>query len=165
MNEVFSGAYLDIDMARTVNGSTAAATAIFWNEPARNAIGMFQNPVLPDIEPGTQIGEESEEQNATEFNLSQNYPNPFNPTTTFEFTLPKDASVTLTVYNTLGQLVAIVLDNKIMNEGKQSTMFDGRNLPTGVYYYHLRAVEVPKAGATAGVGNVLMDVKKMILMK
>lgn len=37
------------------------------------------------------------------FTLGQNYPNPFNPSTTIPFAIPASGSVTVTVYNAIGQ--------------------------------------------------------------
>ena len=45
------------------------------------------------------------------FALHQNYPNPFNPTTTISFDVPERALVSLSIYNTLGERVATVLNN------------------------------------------------------
>ncbi|MBA4312105.1 MAG: hypothetical protein C0417_05705 [Chlorobiaceae bacterium] len=45
-----------------------------------------------------------------EFTLYQNYPNPFNPSTMFRYDLPIQSSVTLRIYNALGQLVFTLLD-------------------------------------------------------
>ena len=44
-----------------------------------------------------------------EYYLSQNYPNPFNPETKIKFTLSKSALTSLTIYNSLGQIVKELL--------------------------------------------------------
>ncbi|MBT8382609.1 MAG: M28 family peptidase, partial [Ignavibacteria bacterium] len=45
------------------------------------------------------------------FTLEQNYPNPFNPTTLIEFSLPQNVkNAQLTIYNTLGERVAELLN-------------------------------------------------------
>lgn len=75
---------------------------------------------------------------ATTFTLRQNYPNPFNPATTIAFDLHRPARVTLTVYNALGQEVARVL-NRSMSTGSHTVDFDGGNLPSGAYFYELKA--------------------------
>lgn len=88
------------------------------------------------------------EENNTEalpksFALSQNYPNPFNPSTTILYDLPKDANVTLKIYNVLGEEVAtIVNDNK--SAGYHSVVWNGRTnkgiaAASGIYFYHLSA--------------------------
>lgn len=70
--------------------------------------------------------------------LLQNFPNPFNPSTTIRFGLPGRAQVTLTVYNTLGQQVALLVNSE-MAEGYHEVRFDGSDLPSGVYFYRLQA--------------------------
>ena len=74
-----------------------------------------------------------------EFVLHQNYPNPFNPSTTIRFNLPKSAKATLTVYNMLGQKVAVLVENEVFTAGEHSMSFEGGNLSTGVYIYRLEA--------------------------
>lgn len=71
-----------------------------------------------------------------QINLSQNYPNPFNPSTTFEFSLPISIPVKLAVYNTLGQEVAIIVDEKL-TAGNHVISWHAEGLPGGVYFYRL----------------------------
>jgi hypothetical protein len=75
-----------------------------------------------------------------QFDLGQNYPNPFNPSTTIEYELPTRAHVTLTVYNLLGQVVAMPVD-EVQTAGYKSAVFNASGLPSGVYLYRLQAGE------------------------
>ncbi len=108
-----------------------------------------------------QFGEER--QIPTEYALYQNYPNPFNPTTTIRFDLPQPSTVTLTVYGTLGQEIAKVIDGALMDAGYQQVVLDGANLPTGIYFYRLVATLVD--GESGEPGSILEETKKMMLVK
>jgi len=92
-----------------------------------------------------------------EYSLSQNYPNPFNPSTTFEYTLPKESRVELTVYNAIGQKVAVLMNNAIQT-GKQRIVWNAAKLSSGMYFYTLRAVSVSDS-------RVFTETKKLILLK
>ncbi len=71
-----------------------------------------------------------------EFSISQNYPNPFNPSTRFRISIADLASVSLRVYNVLGQEVAVVLDEK-RKPGIYEIQFDASGLASGIYLYRL----------------------------
>jgi len=90
------------------------------------------------------------------FSVSQNYPNPFNPSTTIEYTIPKNEMVVIKIYNILGQKIKTLINNE-MKPGKYSMIWNGdnnfdRKVATGVYIYRV----------TAGVNVKTM---KMILLK
>jgi hypothetical protein len=80
-----------------------------------------------------------------EFRLGAAFPNPFNPSTAIEYALPKDAFVTLVVYNITGQRVATLLE-KPQSAGRYSAVWDARGLPSGIYIYTLRAGEFTGTG-------------------
>ena len=86
-----------------------------------------------------------------EFYLSQNYPNPFNPSTKISYQLPNAGNVTLKAFDVLGREVA-TLDDEYKNAGRYEIEFNASNLPSGVYFYQLKA------------GNYL-ETKKMMLLK
>jgi hypothetical protein len=70
--------------------------------------------------------------------LFQNYPNPFNPGTIISYALPSRSDVTLAVYNTLGQRVAVLV-RETQERGVHQVNFDGEGLASGVYFYRLQA--------------------------
>ena len=92
------------------------------------------------------------------FNLFQNYPNPFNPSTKIKYSIPsvtlsevEGSLVTLKVYDLLGNEVATLV-NEEKPAGEYEVEFDGGDLPSGIYFYQL------KAGS-------FVETKKMILIK
>jgi uncharacterized repeat protein (TIGR02543 family) len=85
------------------------------------------------------------------FNLSQNYPNPFNPNTKIRYGLSKEGFVKITVYDFIGKETAILV-NGLQSVGYHEVDFNASNLPSGVYFYQLRA------------GNFILT-KKLVLLK
>ena len=85
------------------------------------------------------------------FSLSQNYPNPFNPNTKIKFQIAKMFDVKLVVYDILGCEVATLV-NERLKAGTYEVDFDGRELPSGVYFYSL-------------ISDSFIETKKMILIK
>jgi hypothetical protein len=74
----------------------------------------------------------------TDIVLEQNYPNPFNPSTTIRYGLPGKSHVTLTVFNTLGQQIAVLISRE-EEAGYHGVKFEGSGLSSGVYFYRLQA--------------------------
>ena len=99
----------------------------------------------------TATGVGSRENNAPSmFVLQQNYPNPFNPGTVIRYQLAKEENVSLAIFNTLGQLVATLVDEK-KKAGTYQVEWRPQ-LSSGVYYYRLHA-------------GGFVDTKKLIFMK
>ncbi len=79
----------------------------------------------------------------TSFSLGQNYPNPFNPETVISFDLSQSETVSLAVYNLLGQRVR-VLTNGGLEAGSHQVRWNGtddsgRLVASGIYVYRLTA--------------------------
>lgn len=90
------------------------------------------------------------------YDLSQNYPNPFNPTTKFTFSLPKQSSVKIVVYDITGKEV-VTLVNSDLKPGVYDVGWNGLNdngmrVSSGVYFYRV-------------IAGSFIDTKKMVLVK
>jgi photosystem II stability/assembly factor-like uncharacterized protein len=72
------------------------------------------------------------------YQLEQNYPNPFNPSTTIRFSLPSRSLVTLKIYDVLGKEVETIV-NKELSIGTYSVKWNAESMPSGVYFYRLKA--------------------------
>jgi len=113
-------------------------------------IGADETKVVP-------VGIESETAGIPQtYELYQNYPNPFNPSTKISWQSSIGSWQTLKVYDVLGNEVAKLVD-EYKPAGQYEVNFDShsgevRNLPSGVYFYQLRAENY-------------VETKKMILLK
>ncbi|MBK9097682.1 MAG: T9SS type A sorting domain-containing protein [bacterium] len=91
----------------------------------------------------------------TTFELDQNYPNPFNPSTVISYQLPVSGSVTLKVFDVLGNEIATLVD-EYKPAGRYEVEFQStvgsRQLASGIYFYQLR------------VGSFVVT-RKMILLR
>ncbi|MCK5125106.1 MAG: T9SS type A sorting domain-containing protein [candidate division Zixibacteria bacterium] len=90
------------------------------------------------------------------YTLSQNYPNPFNLSTQIDFTLLRQSSYSITIFNILGQVVRRWEDD-FVPAGNYILTWDGTDengsvISSGVYFYRLQASD-------------FVDTKKMVLVK
>jgi hypothetical protein len=99
------------------------------------------------------------------FELLQNYPNPFNPRTTIQFSLPALSTVTLKVYNILGQEVATLYDQALLDDGEQEVEFNGANLASGVYFYRMTAETLADEDNPDAVPERFTLTRKMMMIK
>ena len=87
---------------------------------------------------------------------SGNYPNPFNPETNISFSLKKDSSVELTIFNIKGEKVKKLVSD-YLNKGNHSYKWNGtdnygNSVSSGVYFYKIST-------------ESKSEVKKMLLLK
>lgn len=94
------------------------------------------------ISPTSLIATSNENETIQNYNLRlfQNYPNPFNPTTTFTFELSQPGKVRLSIFNMIGQEVAVLQNNRL-SAGSHSVNFDASNLASGTYFYRLKTAK------------------------
>ena len=79
------------------------------------------------------------------FTLYQNHPNPFNPSTNIGYQLAKNNHVKIVVYNTMGKLVKILVDD-FQSSGFRTIKWDGKNsnndnVSSGIYFYSIQSGE------------------------
>ncbi len=74
---------------------------------------------------------------ASEFVLEQNYPNPFNPSTKIRFGIPKSSEVKVSVYNLIGEEVAVLFNGNI-ESGTHEINFNASGLSSGIYFCRIQ---------------------------
>ncbi|HNW88851.1 MAG TPA: hypothetical protein PKN48_04260 [Bacteroidales bacterium] len=64
------------------------------------------------------------------------YPNPISDNTTIYYNLPETGNVNIKVFNALGELVSVLL-NEMQISGRHTLVFSGMTLPVGMYTFKL----------------------------
>lgn len=106
--------------------------------------GLFTIAILPGVEEELNGIPES-------YTLLQNYPNPFNPVTTIYYGLPEESSISLIVFDILGNEILKISEEQ-KPAGYHKFTFDASTLNSGIYFYKLEA-------------SNFVQTKKMILIK
>lgn len=104
---------------------------IYANTTDGYLYGFDVSSVIMSVE---QTGNEEE---VTGFSL-YNYPNPFNPVTKISWLSPIGSWQTLKVYDILGNEITTLV-NEYKPKGNYEIEFDATGLPSGVYFYRLKA--------------------------
>jgi choice-of-anchor B domain-containing protein len=110
---------------------------------------VLQQDILMD--PGT-TGMDDSPRLPTSLELLQNYPNPFNPSTTIRWRQPASGVAQISVFNHLGQRVAVFENIESSAGGRQFTI-DLKNFASGIYFYRIN------------VNGAISEMKKMILLR
>jgi len=91
-----------------------------------------------------------------DYSLSQNYPNPFNPSTVISYQLKVKSTVSLKVFDVLGNEVATLLEGQ-QDAGIYEVNFNASDLSSGVYFYTL--------SVKGNDGSEFNSVRKMMLLR
>ena len=139
VDSLFTTTVINDTAVTTISRSVTVSngTKYYWRVRAKNAGGFGAYSATWNF--STTLTSVSDRPGTpSDFALSQNYPNPFNPSTSIEFALPREAYVTLEVYNLLGERVALVEEGK-RAAGYYSATFNAQGLASGLYFYKLQA--------------------------
>lgn len=124
------------------SGRLSLLASYRWSDVMGNGGGGIL--VFRNSSPETVIvrGDDGQQPIPQSYSLSQNYPNPFNPETEIRYDLPRDGKVRLTVYNPLGQVVKVLVDEE-QDAGFHIIRWNGRNklgeeVSSGIYFYQLQ---------------------------
>jgi hypothetical protein len=126
-----------------------------WNDAQAANFDSTANALLRGIADYLHIKPATIEENPsslTKFDLLQNYPNPFNPRTTITYELQITNDVDLSIFNLLGQKVAVLVSGS-QAAGKHVVEWNASGFASGVYYYQLKT------------GAGFMQSIKMILLR
>jgi subtilisin family serine protease len=80
---------------------------------------------------------------AGSFELYPAFPNPFNPATNIKYRLTGSAEIKLTVYNILGQQIAVLFQGQ-QAPGTYTRTWEAKNIASGVYFISLEAAGIRK---------------------
>jgi hypothetical protein len=127
--------YVHIDPENQINNEIHNNNNIGWAPVISGTVtGVIERPEIPD-----------------QFVLHHSYPNPFNPAATIRYALPENTTVRLEVYNVLGQVVEVLVD-EMQHAGVHEVQFNASHLASGMYIYRI----------TAGA---FVESKRMLLLK
>ncbi len=93
---------------------------------------------LPLIDATTSVAAPTQSAVPRQFYLSDNYPNPFNPQTTIEYGLPEASDVRVDVLNSLGQRVAVLVQER-QERGRHKVTWQANGHASGTYFIRLQA--------------------------
>ena len=148
------------DGRRGINPQGDKIRIVIWKEATNELV--YDNFNEQQINLGNIVikksgfGKESAEELAVlpnEYTLSQNYPNPFNPSTSIQYSVCQYGTVTLKIYDILGNEVATLV-NEEKEPGIYRTEFNTNDyqLASGIYLYRIQS-------------GKFVETKKMVLMK
>ncbi len=123
-NGVFSGTALEIDHSWTIKFRVTDDRNVSSIKP----LGFSTNTGIESD--GTSL--------VSGLMLHQNYPNPFNPSTVISFSTDRTANLTLTVFNTRGEAVDTIFENREFTKGDHSVKWTAGSNVSGIYFIGIK---------------------------
>lgn len=144
------------DTCYTVSGLNNTAV-YYWRVCAVNAAGSGEYSTEWMLTTSATFVEEPENNSIPEnYALLPLYPNPFNGEVTLTFTLPEPGDVSMTIFNSRGQVIQTVTSQHyeagIHQKSWNARDDNGMSLPSGLYLCQLKI-------------NSLIFVRKMVIMR
>ena len=139
-----------INWTQQVSSTTEKLNDVYFTD-INNGVIVGDNGIVRRTSTGGVTGMDKEIITNVNFALHQNYPNPFNPITTISYELPKAGKVSIKIFDLLGREITTLVD-EYKNAGSYEVEFKANYLPSGVYFYQLKA------------GDYIFT-KKMVLLK
>jgi hypothetical protein len=136
------------------NGNSNSAKEYSYTDADVNSLGIYYYRLKQIDNDGAyefsnQVEVNFETPNRLE--LNQNYPNPFNPSTTISFNLPESGTITLKIYNIMGEEIKSLVEG-YTEAGIHTFNFNAEGYPSGMYLYSLST-------------NGFAETKKMLFLK
>jgi hypothetical protein len=128
-----------VDVTDGIDTVTANNAPFILNVDGSDAMSAHAENLIPDV-----------------FVLHQNYPNPFNPVTTLRYDLPEDGLVNIAIYDMMGRIVKILINDQ-QTAGFKLLQWNAVNdggspVSAGLYLYMIQAGD-------------FRQTRKMILLK
>jgi hypothetical protein len=142
----------------TIDTSIETPDGTIWLKEYSKTIQQYRIYVKMEYNEGTPSAMNEEKQLfPKDYELFQNYPNPFNPSTTIRYGLPSESRVTIKIYNTLGQRIAVIVNTE-QSAGWYEAVWNAKGA-SGLYFYRIDAV------SKSDPNQRFVQLKKMLLLR
>ena len=132
--------FVGVGMDTTITAIDSVQNQVFVYNIPKQPTNLFldkNNWILKNVS-STVVDVNQISETPKKFSLLQNYPNPFNPSTTIRYEVPRSTNATLKIYNTLGQLIATLV-NERKEPGFYQVEWNASNVPSGTYFCRMQA--------------------------
>jgi len=120
-----------------------------WSDYSTNDITI--RAILESADTTVSVADDNSLSGKIDSYMLDNHPNPFNPITTIHYELPQRSDIQITIFDLMGRKVTTLL-SKTQEAGPQQVQWNATNVPSGMYFYQIRAGEY-------------VQTRKMVLLK